>query len=206
MPVVSTTRPARISRPSPSATPRTRPGAVEHQILGRPFDNVESVDLGEDFRHRAAVQLAVGLGARAPHRRSLAAVQHAELDAGPVDRAAHDAVERVDLAHQMALGEPADRRVARHLADRRARMRQQRRARAQPRRRRGRLAPGMAAADHDDIVGSADFVHGGANLGMAAPTVEYRASVRYAACPHNSALASRAPSARAFSLTQTTLG
>jgi hypothetical protein len=31
---------------------------------------------------------------------------------------AHDAAERIDLAHQMALAEPADRRVARHLADR----------------------------------------------------------------------------------------
>jgi len=53
------------------------------------------------------------------HRRALAAVQYAELDARPVDRSAHDAVERIDLAHEMGLAEPADRRVARHLADRR---------------------------------------------------------------------------------------
>jgi len=43
-----------------------------------------------------------------------------KLDAGAVDGAAHDSVECIDLAHQMTLGEPADRRVARHLADRRA--------------------------------------------------------------------------------------
>ena len=102
-----------------------------------------------------AIELAVGLGARAAHRRPLAAVEHAELDAGAVDGAAHDAVERVDLAHQMALAEPADRRVARHLADRRALVGQQERARAEPRRGRRRLAPGMPAADHDDVVTSA---------------------------------------------------
>jgi hypothetical protein len=46
-------------------------------------------------------------------RRALAA----ELDAGSVDRPAHDAVERVDLAYRMPLAKPADRWVARHLAD-----------------------------------------------------------------------------------------
>ncbi len=82
--------------------------------------------------HGMAVELAVGLGARPAHRRALAAVQDAELDAGAIDRPAHDAVERIDLAHQMALAEAADRRVARHLADRRALVRQQQRARARP--------------------------------------------------------------------------
>ena len=87
MPVVSTTRPAAIRRPSPSAMPADPAGGVEQQILGRALDDVESLDLGQNVRHRAAVQLAVGLGARPAHRRPLAAVQHAELDAGPVDRA-----------------------------------------------------------------------------------------------------------------------
>ncbi len=63
--------------------------------------------------------------------------------------AAHQAVERIDLAHQMALAEAADRRVARHHADRRGGMRQQRRARAGARRCGRRLGAGMAAADHD---------------------------------------------------------
>jgi hypothetical protein len=38
-------------------------------------------------------------------RHALAAVQNPELEAGAADRPAHDAVERVDLAHQMALAE-----------------------------------------------------------------------------------------------------
>ena len=64
-----------------------------------------------------AIELAVGLGARALHRRALGAVEQAELDAGGVGDPAHHAVERIDLAHQVALAEPADRRVAGHLAD-----------------------------------------------------------------------------------------
>ena len=72
----------------------------------------------EQAEHRLAVERAVGLRARALHGRALAAVQHAELDAAEVGGAAHHAVERVDLAHQMALAEPADRRIAGHRADR----------------------------------------------------------------------------------------
>ena len=98
-------------------------GIVENQILGRTLDNCQTRDLVEQLGHCAAVQLAVRLSARSAHRRPLAAVQHAELDAGAIDRAAHEAVERIDLADQMALGETADRRVARHLADRRAAVR-----------------------------------------------------------------------------------
>ena len=64
-----------------------------------------------------AVELAVGLGARALHGRALGAVEQPELDAGRVGHPAHQAVERIDLAHQVALAEPADGRVAGHLAD-----------------------------------------------------------------------------------------
>ena len=100
------------------------------------------------------VELAVGLRARPAHRRTLAAVEHAELDAGLVGDAAHQAVERIDLAHQMALAEPADRRVAGHRADGREPVRDQRGARAHARGRGRGLAAGVAAADHDDIEGS----------------------------------------------------
>ena len=58
------------------------------------------------------IELAVGLRARALHRRALAPVQQAELDAGGVGGPAHDPVQRVDLAHQMAFAQAADRRIA----------------------------------------------------------------------------------------------
>ena len=117
--MVSTTGAAQAElSPSASATPRIR-AVGDH----------ESARLGLDHRQvrrsstisrciACAVELAVGLGARAAHRRALAAVEDAELDAGGVGGAAHQPVERVDLAHQMALAEPADGRIAGHLADR----------------------------------------------------------------------------------------
>jgi hypothetical protein len=62
-------------------------------------------------------------------------LQYAELDARPVDRSAHNAVDRVDFADKMTLAEPADRRVAGHLADRRPLVGQEKRARTEARRR-----------------------------------------------------------------------
>ena len=131
------------------------PGAsavsADSQIAGRALDDLEARLLGQDGLHRRAIQLAVGLGARAADRRTLAAVQHAKLDAGPVDRPRHDAVQRIDLAHQMAFRQAADRRVARHDADGLAIVGEQHGPRAGARCRRRRLAAGMTAADHDDI-------------------------------------------------------
>ena len=67
--------------------------------------------------HLDLVGALVGLGSRGPHRRPAASVQHLELDAGPVDDPAHRAAERIDLAHQLALGQAADRGIAGHLGD-----------------------------------------------------------------------------------------
>ena len=75
---------------------------------------------------------------------------------------AHQAVEGVDLADQMPLAEPADGRIAGHLADGGEAVGDQRRARAHAGRSRRSLAAGMAAADHDHVVGVGipRFVHG----------------------------------------------
>ncbi len=168
-------------RNAPAVTqhePADMPAGIEQQILGRPLDDVEIRRFGQQFGDGAAIELAVGLGARPAHRRALAAVQDAELDPGAVDRPAHDAVERIDLAHQMPLAEPADRRIARHLADRRPLVRQQQRARPDPSRGRRRLAPGMPAANHDDVIGRESLVHGrgmyGAGRGLSRFHVKHR--------------------------------
>ena len=120
VPVVSTTAPAPNSRPSVRRTPVTRRPATRRSSTSPAIDR----QVGHRFDrrlHGRGIELAVGLGARAAHRRALAAVEHAELDAAGVRHAAHEAVERVDLAHEMALSEPADRRIARHGADGRGR-------------------------------------------------------------------------------------
>ena len=118
---------------------------------GFPFDDGQIRGLADQRLHGAPVKLAVGLGARPLDGGALAAIENAELDAGGVGGARHHAVERVDLAHQMAFAEAADRRVAGHFADRRETMGDER-GRCAGARRRGRgLAARMAAADDNDV-------------------------------------------------------
>ncbi len=76
-----------------------------------------------------------------------------KLDAGGVGDAAHEAVEGIDLADQMAFAETADGGIAGHRANSREPMRDQGRARAHARCRRGCFTAGVAAADHNDIEG-----------------------------------------------------
>ena len=119
VPVVNTTYPAAIRSPFPSMTPAALPAWSSSRSSAAPSSNVEVRRFGQQIGNGAAVELAVGLSARPAHRRPLAAVEDAELNTGAVDRAAHDTIERIDLADEMTLAKPADRRIARHLADRR---------------------------------------------------------------------------------------
>ena len=101
----------------------------------------------------------VGLGAGAVHGGPLAAVEHAELDAGSVDGAAHDAAQGVDLADELPLGQAADGRIAAHLGDAIQAAGQQCGPRADPCRGHGRLGAGVAAADDQDVE-IAGWAHG----------------------------------------------
>jgi hypothetical protein len=73
------------------------------------------------------------------------------MDRRRIGRAPDQAVERIDLAHQMSFAEPADRRIAAHRADCREIEAYERGARTHPRGRRRRFAAGMTAADNQDI-------------------------------------------------------
>ena len=125
--------------------------SLVEQVVDLALDD-RQVRLPPDRRlHGRRVKLAVGLGARAAHGRTLAAIKEAELDAGGVGDAAHEAVERVDLAHQVPFAEPADRGIAGHGADGRKPLGDQRRARAHARGRGRSLAAGMAAPNDNHI-------------------------------------------------------
>ena len=126
--------------------------AAEDQVLDRIGQDVEARLIVQQALDRLFVKLAVGLGAGALDRRPLGAVENAELNPGLVDGPAHDAVQGIDLAHQLSLGQAADGRVAGHLADGLDAVGQQQGAGAQPRRRGGGFAAGVAAADDDDVV------------------------------------------------------
>ena len=149
MPVVSTTAAVANVRPSLSRSPVARPFASRSSTS--PSITVRLAQDRIACLHGRGIELAVRLGARAAHRRALAAVEHAELDAARVRHAAHEAVKRVDLADEMAFAEPADRGIARHGADGREPVGDQRRARAHPRGGGRGLAAGMAATDDNHI-------------------------------------------------------
>ena len=115
------------------------------------FDDFDILGCTQRRLHRRRVKLAVGLSPRSADRRALAAIEHAKLDTACVGDAPHEAIERVDLAHQVAFAEPADSGIAGHRSDRREPVGDERGRRPHPRGGRRRLAAGVPAADDDDV-------------------------------------------------------
>ena len=97
------------------------------------------------------VKHAVGLGARRSHGRPFRGIEDAELDAGLIGGRRHRTAQRIDIAHQMALADTADRRVAAHRPECVEVVRQQQRVRTRPRRGKRSFGAGVTAADDDDI-------------------------------------------------------
>ena len=97
------------------------------------------------------VRLLIGLGPRAVHRRALAAIEHAELNAGGVDGAAHGSAQCVDLADDVPLGHAANGRIAAHLANGFDAVGEQQGARTTACRRKRRFGAGMSATNDDDL-------------------------------------------------------
>ena len=148
--MVNTTAPAAKTRPSVSRTPATST-VREQQVVRLALDHGKIGRLPKRFLHGRRVKFPVGLGARPADGRPFAAIEHAKLNAGRIRHPAHQAIERVDLAHQMALAESADGWIARHGADGREPMSYQRRSRAHARSSGRGFTAGMATADDDDI-------------------------------------------------------
>src|SRR5262249_48772194 len=125
--------------------------AADYQVLRLGFDHHEVRGGADRLLHGPGIEPAVRLRARPAHGGPLATVEHAELDAGKIGRGPHETVERVDLTHEMALAQAFDRRIARHRADGREAMGDERDLGAHARGGRGGLATGMAAT-HDDAI------------------------------------------------------
>ncbi len=132
------------------------PPVLLEELLGHSFDEGQAGCFLEGFASELRVERPIALGAGPPHGRPAGAVQDLELDAGAVGERPHEPAQGVDLAHELPLGEPADRGIARHAADRRDRRGQQGRAAAEARRGVRRLDARMPAADDEDVE-----VHGG---------------------------------------------
>ena len=136
---------------APIGQPDTRDALLDNEIVDLRFDHGQIRGLADRLLHRRRIELAVGLGARTAHRRPLAAIEHPKLDAAGIGDAAHEAVERIDLADQVTFAEPADGGIAGHGADSGEAMGDQRRARAHAGGGSRRLTAGVAASDNDHV-------------------------------------------------------
>ena len=125
--------------------------ALKDQVVDRLLEQGEVDGVLEHAAHVGLVQGAVGLATGRPHCRALARVQGAPLDAGMVGGVCHQPAERVDLAHQMALADATDGRVAAHLSERLDVVCQQQGTRAHTCRSKTGFGAGVAAADHNHV-------------------------------------------------------
>ena len=92
-------------------------GALREQSVHRALRHVEPRLVVQSVLHRMTIELFIALDAERPHRRTLARVEHPELDAGAIRVASHFAAQRVDFLDEMAFRDPAHSRVAGHLRD-----------------------------------------------------------------------------------------
>ena len=80
--------------------------ALDEQLVDRGLLQVEAGLSLQRILHRQAIGLLVALRAQRLHGWTFGGVEQPHLDEGAVGGAAHLAAERVDLAHEMALGWP----------------------------------------------------------------------------------------------------
>ena len=125
------------------------PLAVQHQRRRFTLNHIERLFRRDLRTHRCPEQFAVRLYARSPYGASLGPVEHAVMDRARIRRAAKHTVERVDFAHQMALAQSADGRVAAHRADLARVHRDQAHAHAHARGNAGRFHAGVTTADDE---------------------------------------------------------
>ncbi|MGY4432148.1 hypothetical protein ACVWWO_004625 [Bradyrhizobium sp. F1.13.1] len=109
------------------------PSLDHDQLVRLAFDDGKTLGLPDRRLHRGGIELPVGLGARTTHRRALTSIEDAKMDAAGIADPAHQTIERVDLANQMALAEAANGGIAGHRADAGETVRHQSGRRAHPR-------------------------------------------------------------------------
>ena len=127
------------------------PIACHVKVVGLAFNHAEIGGLANRRLHRRGIKFSVGLGSWSADGRTLAAIEHAELDAAGISHPAHQSVQGIDLADQMALTEAADGGVAGHRADGRKTVGDQGSSRAHAGSSSRGFTAGVATADDDDV-------------------------------------------------------
>ncbi|MNQ86220.1 hypothetical protein D3C85_1014080 [compost metagenome] len=87
-----------------------------HQIFHRLLEQPEVGLVLQPAADRLAIQHPVGLRTGSAYGRALGTVKNAELNTRLVRSQSHRATQGVDFFDQMALADPSDGGVARHLA------------------------------------------------------------------------------------------
>ena len=106
----------------------------------------------EEGLHAKLVRFLITLSARRTDARSLARVQHSKLDSRGVGIKSHHASKSVDFTDHVALGKPADCRIARHLADGVGILSEHQGFTAKPRGCHRGLNSGMACPNDDHVI------------------------------------------------------
>ena len=127
------------------------PGPIHQQLCDFPFDAGEISLFGKHALDRRLEQFSVRLDARPPYGAALRPVEHAIMDRSLVGRARDQSVKGVHLAHEVALAQTSDGRIAAHRPDGIEIERHQCRAQAHARNDRSRLHAGVPTAYNDDI-------------------------------------------------------
>jgi hypothetical protein len=125
--------------------------AIRIEIFGRRGEEVQIGRIRKQGPHRPPVQRPIRLRPWASDGRAFASIEQLEVNARCIGRTPHQAVQRIDFPHKMALADAANRWIARHLADRRKRVRQQQRAGANARGRCRGFASSVATPNYNDI-------------------------------------------------------
>jgi hypothetical protein len=95
----------------------TRVVLGKHKPRDGTLHGVQGTVLFEEEPYCAPVESAITLRAWCPHRRTLAPIEHTELDHGEIGSSSHYPAKRVHLTHNGSLRDPANCRVARHLTN-----------------------------------------------------------------------------------------
>jgi hypothetical protein len=122
-----------------------------HKFGNLTFDNVKVSLIGNKILDCLAIELAIRLSSRTTDSRTLTPVQQPELNAGCIGSPAHYAIQRIDLADELAFAYAPDGRIAGHRADRVGAHGDQGSSRAGAGRRGRGFTTGVPASDNDDI-------------------------------------------------------
>jgi hypothetical protein len=85
---------------------------VEDETGNSALNRLQVAVLFEKGSNRTPIQPTITLRARCPDCRSLAPIEHPELNHSEVGSASHDSTERIDFANDRSLRNASDRRIA----------------------------------------------------------------------------------------------